>query len=83
MPNGCGGMHHLLQAVEPAVGWLEAQAARKNNSKTWAKFIHKEIICRFGCIPYCVIHGGSEFQDAAKILFKNYSVMVIISSPYH
>jgi len=45
MPKGHGGMHYLLQAVKPAVGWPEARAARKNNSETWAKFIYEEIIC--------------------------------------
>lgn len=76
-------MHYLLQAVEPVVGWPGVQAARKNNSETWANFIYEDLICRFGCIPYCIVDGGSEFKGAVKILFKKYGVTVIISSPYY
>jgi hypothetical protein len=83
MPKGKGGMKFLLQAVKPAIGWPEARAARKNNLATWAMFIYEDLICRFGCVPYCIIDNGSEFQGAAKILFKKYSVTVIFSSPYH
>ena len=83
MPKGRGGMRYLLQAMEPAIGWPEARAARKNNSEAWANFIYEEIISRFGCIPYCVVDGGSEFKGAARILFERYGITVIISSPYH
>jgi hypothetical protein len=83
MPKGRGGKRFLLQAVEPAMGWPEARASRKNDSYTWANFIYEELICRFGCIPYCVVDGGPEFRGAAKILFDRYGITVIISSPYH
>jgi hypothetical protein len=83
MPRGQNGMHYLLHAQEPAIEWPEARAARRNTSETWADFIYQDIICRFGCIPYCVVDGGSEFQGAAKILFARYGITIIISSPYH
>jgi hypothetical protein len=83
MPRGHKGMHFLLQAVEPAIGWVEARAARRNTATAWATFIYEEIICRFGCIPYCVVDNGSEFQAAAKILLEQYGVVIIVSSPYH
>jgi hypothetical protein len=83
MGKGHGGMKYLLQAIEPAIGWPEGRAARRNTSEVWAKFIYEDIICRFGCIPYCVVDGGSEFQGAARILFEKYSITIIVSSPYH
>ena len=83
MPRGHKGMHFLLQAVEPAIGWVEARAARRNTASAWATFIYEEIICRFGCIPYCVVDNGSEFQAVAKILLEQYGVVIIVSSPYH
>ena len=83
MEKGRGGMRYLLHAQEPAIEWPEARAARQNTSEAWADFIYQDIICRFGCIPYCVIDGGSEFKGAARILFARYGVTVILSSPYH
>lgn len=83
MEDGYGGKHFLLQAIEAAINWPEAWASKKNDSETWARFIYEEIICRFGCIPYCVTDGGTEFLGAAEILFKQYSIVIIVSSPYH
>jgi hypothetical protein len=83
MPCSHKGMHFLMQAVEPAIGWVKARAARCNTAFAWATFIYEEIICHFGCIPYCVVDNGSEFQAAAKILLEQYGIVIIVSSPYH
>jgi hypothetical protein len=82
MPNGHNGMHYLLQATEPAIGWPKAHTSRNNDSKSWAKFIYEEIICRFSCIPCFLVDSGSEFKGATEILFKQYGVTVIMTSPY-
>jgi hypothetical protein len=82
MPNSHNGMHYLLQATEPAIGWPKAHTSRNNDSKSWAKFIYEEIICRFSCNPCFLVDGGSEFKGAAEILFKQYGVTVIMTSPY-
>ena len=83
MEDGYGGKHFLLQALKSAVNWPEARASAKNDSEAWALFIYQDIICRFGCIPYFLTDGGPEFRGAAEILFKQYGITVIISSPYH
>jgi transposase InsO family protein len=83
MEEGHSSKHYLLQAIEGAINWPEAQASWKNDSESWARFIYEELICRFGCIPYCVTDGGPEFLGAAEILFKQYGIIVIVSSPYH
>jgi len=83
MPDGFGGMKYLLQATDPAMSWVEARAARKPNSETWAKFLHEEVYSHFGCVLLCLVDGGSEFKGAVDILFKQYGIVVIVSSPYH
>jgi hypothetical protein len=82
MPNSHNGMHYLLQAMEPVIGWPKACASCKNDSKSWVKFIYEEIICHFGCILCFLVDGGSEFKGATEILFKQYRIMVIMTSPY-
>ena len=83
MPDGVGGMKYLLQATDPAISWVEARAARKPNSETWAKFLYEEVYSRFGCVLLCLVDGGSEFKGTIDILFKQYGIVVIVSSPYH
>ena len=83
MEKGHGGKNFLLQTIEPSINWPEEQATVKNDSEAWALFIFQEIICCFGCIPFCVTDGQPEFRGTAEILFKQYSIMIIISSPYH
>ena len=82
MPKGRGGKKFLLQAVEPAIGWPEARASKRNDSESWAKFIFEEVICRFGCIPLLKVDGGPEFKGAVEILLKQYGVVAIIATPY-
>jgi hypothetical protein len=82
MEDSFGGKHFLLQALEPAIGWPEARASKLCDSKSWAKFIFEEIISRFGCIPYFVV-DGTEFCGLTEILFKQYGVITIVTSPYH
>ena len=83
MEKGHGGKSFFLQAIEPSIGWPEGQASIKNDSEAWALFIYQEIICHFGCIPFCITDGGPEFRSAVEILFKQYGITIIISSPYH
>ena len=83
MPDGFGGMKYLLQATDPSMSWVEARAVRKPNSEAWAKFLYEEVYSRFGCVLLCLVDGGSEFKGAVEILFKQYGIVVIVSSPYH
>ena len=76
-------MNYLLQATDPAMSWVEARAVRRANSESWAKFLYEEIYCRFGSILLCLIDGGSEFKGVVQILFKQYGIVAIVSSPYH
>jgi hypothetical protein len=71
MPDGFGGMKFLLQAIDPSINWPEARAAKRNDSKTWAKFIYEDIISRFACVPFFVTDGGSEFKGAVELLFMS------------
>jgi len=60
-----------------------ACAARCSTSEAWAKFLYEEVYCQFGSVLLCLVDGGTEFKGAVKILFKQYGIIAIISSPYH
>lgn len=76
-------MRYILKAIEPAICWPEARAAKRNTSKAWAKFIYTDIICRFSCIPIFVCDNGAEFKGAVKQLFDRYGLICILVAPYH
>jgi len=82
MPHGFGGMVYLLQVTEPSITWPDAHALKNNTSEAWASFIYKDIICCFSCIPFFLVHGGSEFKGVAEILFKQYGITVIMTTAY-
>ena len=83
MPDRKGGFKYLYQAIEPVIEWPEAQAEHVNNSEHWAKFIYKDIIYWFSCIPFFHLDNSTEFKGTMEILFKQYGVVAIFSSPYH
>ena len=83
MPDGVGGMKFLLQATDPSISWVEVRAVRRASSEAWAKFLYEEVYCRFGGVLLCLVDGGSEFKGAVEILFKQFGVVAIVSSPYH
>ena len=76
-------MKYLLQAMDPAMSWVEACTACKPNSESWAKFLCEEVYSCFGCVLLCLVDGCSEFKGTVDILFKQYGIVVIVSSPYH
>jgi len=83
MPDSVGGMKYLLQVMDPAMSWVEACTACKPNSESWSMFLYEEVYSHFGCVLLCLVDGGSDFKGAVDILFKQYGIVVIVSSPYH
>ncbi len=79
MPDGT----FLMHASCTTSMWPEARWARKNNAKTWARFLYEDVICRFGCIPVLVCDNGSEFKAAARLLLIRHNIAVIVTSPYN
>ena len=68
MPDGYGGKHYILQAIDSLSGWPEAEAQAQLTWLNMAKFIYKYIISQFSCIPLFTVDHGSEFARIAEIL---------------
>ena len=83
MPEGYGGKHYVLQATDSLSGWPEAEAQAQSTWLNTAKFIYKNIISRFSCIPLFTVDHGSEFARIAEILQEQFGVVVLFSSAYH
>jgi len=83
MPDGISGMKFLLQATDPSIYLVEAQAATCASSEAWANFLYEEVYCWFRGVLLCLVDGALEFKGVVEILFKQYGIATIVSSPYH
>ncbi|KAF7371577.1 Retrovirus-related Pol polyprotein from transposon 17.6 [Mycena venus] len=81
--TGVGGVKYVMHAIDVASCHTEAKAAVHNDAETWAKFIYTHLICRFSCIPFITVDGGSEFKNVVRILMDRFGVTCIVSSAYH
>jgi len=83
MPDGYGGKHYIVQAIDCISGWPEAEAQPQSNWLDTAKFIYKYIISRFSGIPFFTVEHGSDFAGIAEILREKFRVVVLFSSGYY
>lgn len=83
MEVGLHGKRFVISAVDSFSGWIEARALKKADSEAVARFIYEDVICRFSCIPYFTVDGGSEFKGFVDVLFRQYQVTVVVSNAYH
>jgi hypothetical protein len=73
MPDS-GGFKFIVFARDDLSGWVEGRAIRVANSKSVAKFIYEDIICRHGCPRRLVLDGGSENMDLTRDLLEHYRI---------
>ena len=50
--------------------WPEAMALFERDSKTMAEFLHRDVVCRYGCPTAIRTDNGGEFMG----FFHNYLV---------
>ncbi|CAN6547333.1 unnamed protein product [Malus baccata var. baccata] len=78
------GFTYILLAVDYVSKWVEARAARTNDSKVVADFIRTNIFARFGMPRVIISDGGSHFCNRTiDALLRKYSVTHKVSTPYH
>ncbi|KAJ3528184.1 hypothetical protein NMY22_g9515 [Coprinellus aureogranulatus] len=83
MDTGIHGKQFVISAVDSFSGWIEARALKKADSEAVARFIYEDVICRFSCIPFFTVDGGTEFKGFVDVLFRQYHVTVVVSNAYH
>ena len=78
------GKLYILLAVYYLSKWVEVIATEKNDTKIVVRFIHKNILTRFGA-PRCILSDeGSHFCSRVfASLLRKYNVRHAKSLPYH
>ena len=62
---------------------MEAQALQKKDVKSIAKFLYKDVICRWGVFRQLFIDSSRENINITAALAKLYNIKRIIASIYH
>ena len=71
-----------MVAIDYFSKWVEAESFTSVGSKQMARFIERNIICRYGLPHHIVSDNGVQFQSEMAILLQHYKVEHHRSSPY-
>ena len=55
----------------------------RNDSRTVAQFLFKDIICRHGIFRKCIIDRGPENKSLSEALIDRYGIKRVVTSAYH
>ncbi len=71
-------------AIDYITKWVEAKALRANITQSIAKFIHENIITRFGCPTHLVNDQGTYFTNRTiEILIQEFIITHHKSTTYY
>jgi Integrase zinc binding domain len=82
MPTS-GNYGYIVFARDDLTGWVEGRALLAANSKSVAKFLYEDIICRHGCPRRMVMDRGTENLNLTKELLEDYRIQHTLISAYH
>jgi hypothetical protein len=82
-PTASNGHRFILVAIDYFTKWVEAASFAKVTRHVVARFIKKEIICRYGIPERIITDNGSNLNNKMmKELCKNFNIQHHNSSPY-
>lgn len=77
LPVSSEGYKFAIFARDDLSGWSEERALMEASSKSIAKFLFEEVICRYGCSQRIVTDGENENKKISKTLLKHYRIKQI------
>lgn len=81
-PHASNGHQYIVVAIDYFSKWVEAESFKKLGAKQMAKFIQKNIICRYGVPHHVVTDNGVQFKGETEDLFEKYKIEHHRSSAY-
>ena len=82
MPKAPNGHEFILVAIDYFTKWVEAESYAVLNAKKVAKFIKKNIICRYGVPHDLVSDNGLHFEAEVTEVVNEYGIQRHKYSPY-
>ena len=75
---------YIFVAIDYLTKWVEAKAAVKNDARTTAKFLYKNIFTRYGLPIEIVSDQGVHFvNEVIEFLLHKFMIIHKRSAPYH
>ena len=73
---------YIIMAIDYFFKWVEAESYATIDSKQMARFIEKNIICRYELPHHVVTNNGVQFRAEIEALLKEYKIEHHRSSHY-
>ena len=70
-PKASNGHQYILVAIDYFTKWVEAESYAELDAKAVAKFLKKNIICRFGVPHELVSDNGTHFEGEANEVMED------------
>jgi hypothetical protein len=72
---------YVLVVIDTYCKWCEAKPIKEHIVTTIAKFLQKEIICKFGVPKYVTIDNGGEWMTKFDMMCKNFGITHQFTTP--
>src|SRR5207249_80911 len=84
LPVSLTGKRYIILAVDFFTKYTEAITTEEADAQTVVKFLHSDIICRYGVPKEITSDRGTEFlNDLVKKFEKTYHIRHIKTTAYH
>ena len=81
-PKASNGHRYIIMAIDYFSKWLEAESYATVGSRQMARFIEKNIFCRYGLLHHMITDNDIQFRADTEVLLKEYKIEHHRSSPY-
>ena len=81
-PRTSNGHRYIVMAIDYFSKWIEAESYTTVGSKQMARFIERNIICRYGLPHHVFIDNRVQFRVEMATLLKECKIEHHMSSPY-
>jgi hypothetical protein len=68
------GNKYILVAIDHYSKWCEAKAVADHGTKTAARFLDDEIICRYGVPKFVLTDNGGEWAAEFNVMCRDYAI---------
>ena len=73
-PKASNGHRYIIVAIDYFSKWMEAESYTTVGSRQMARFIEKNIICRYRLPHHMVTDNGVQFRADTEVLLKEYKI---------
>ncbi len=74
LPKTKSGNKYILVAIDHYSKWCETKAVVDHGTKTAARFLEDDIVCRYGVPKFVLTDNGGEWAAEFDVMCKDYAI---------